>query len=231
MVMDSDGEDKPDDIGPLIRALYANPGAIVVAERAGRSEGTGFRVGYAAYQTLFRLLIGKRIDFGNFCALSSISLHRLIRSPDTWNHLAAAILRSRIPVTRVAVRRGVRYTGTSSMNIPALVAHGLSAFAVFSDSVFSRLFLFANSLGGIAVLGGIVVLILRFYTDMAIPGWATITFGVFINLFMQSLLLCLLGAVQLLSTRGHVPAQPAAMVPLFVRRIRTIKIQEKADDT
>ena len=224
VVMDSDGEDQPADIERLIEALRTNPGAIAVAERARRSEGAKFRAGYATYQALFRALVGRRIDFGNFCALPPEHARRLASTPDTWNHLAAALLRSRVPLVRVPVHRGTRYAGRSSMNVPALIAHGLSAFAVFSDNVFSRLFLFASALGGLSVVGGLVVVFIRFVINVGVPGWATVALGVFLTLFMQAILLCLLGAIHMLSTRSQAGAQPTAMARLYVRGVRSLPL-------
>jgi hypothetical protein len=41
------------------------------------------------------------------------------------------------------------------MNLPSLIAHGLSAFAGFSDHLFARLLMLAVTIGSIAVLGSI----------------------------------------------------------------------------
>ncbi len=227
VVMDSDGEDDPADIERLVAAQQANPGTIAVAERARRSEGARFRAGYASYQALFRILVGRRIDFGNFCLMPPEHVQRLANTPDTWNHLAAAVLRSRVPLIGVPAHRGTRYTGRSSMNVPALIAHGLSAFAVFSDNVFARLFLFATGLGAISVIGGLIVLFLRFATSFGVPGWATVALGVFVTLFMQAILLCLLGAIQMLATRNQAGAQPSAMARLYVRCVHALPLPLK----
>src|SRR5690349_4506715 len=49
IVMDADGEDKPDDLPTLIEAQAANKDTIVFAERAKRSEGLIFRFFYGIY--------------------------------------------------------------------------------------------------------------------------------------------------------------------------------------
>jgi polyisoprenyl-phosphate glycosyltransferase len=216
IVMDSDGEDDPADIPRLVAALRKTPDAGIVAGRIERSEGAGFRVGYAAYQVMFFALVGRRIDFGNFSAFGPALARRLSGMSETWSHLAATLLRSRVPLVTVPTRRGRRYAGQSSMNLPSLIAHGLSAFTVFSDHVFARLLLLAASIGSIAVLGSVVVIVIRLATDLAISGWATNAVSVFILLFVQAVLICLVGALQLLATRSQPSAQPSAMLPLFV---------------
>jgi glycosyltransferase involved in cell wall biosynthesis len=225
VVMDSDGEDNPSDVVRLIEALSENPGRIVVAGRAERSEGVQFRLGYAAYQLLFRVLVGRQIDFGNFSAFGPAVVQRLARMSDTWNHLAATLLRSRVALVHVPTKRGTRYAGQSTMNVPALIAHGLSAFAVFSDYVFARLLLFASGLGLCVLAGGVAVIAIRLFTSMATPGWASTLVAAFSILFVQSILICLIASVQMLATRNQPGAQPAALLALFVRDLHRFPLK------
>jgi polyisoprenyl-phosphate glycosyltransferase len=218
VVMDCDGEDDPADVPRLIAALRAQPEALVVAMRAHRSEGLMFRAGYFTYQTLFRITVGRRMDFGNFCAFGPSAAARLARMPDIWNHLAAATMRSRLPIARIETRRAARFAGRSTMNGPALIAHGLSAFAVFSEQVFARLLLFASAMGGVAVVGILIVLAIRFGTNLAIPGWATIAIAGLGILLMQAILVSLVASVQLLATRNQPGAVPLALLATYVRR-------------
>ena len=222
VVMDSDGEDDPADVPRLLGELRERPDAIVVAGRARRSEGVRFRAGYAAYQILFRMLVGLQIDFGNFSAFGPAVVQRLARMANTWNHLAATLLGARVPLIRVPTRRGVRYTGQSTMNMPALVAHGLSAFAVFPDRVFARLLVSASALVVMAVTGGLVVIGICVFTNLATPGWASTVLGALSILFVQAILICLVAAVQMLATRSQPGAQPAALLGLFVRRFAKV---------
>ena len=53
VIMDADGEDRPQDIGLLIERHKAQPGHLVVVSRGQRSEGFVFRVGYSLYKGLF----------------------------------------------------------------------------------------------------------------------------------------------------------------------------------
>ena len=57
VVMDSDGEDRPGDVPRLVARCEAEGRRkIIFAERADRSEGVPFRIGYALYRLGYRAL-------------------------------------------------------------------------------------------------------------------------------------------------------------------------------
>jgi polyisoprenyl-phosphate glycosyltransferase len=226
VVMDSDGEDDPNDVARLIAAHAFQSNCVVVALRAGRSEGLSFRLGYLAYRIIFRSLVGRNIRFGNFCAIGLDVVERLAHSPNTWNHLAATLLRSDLKLIAIPTRRAHRYAGIPSTNFVSLLAHGLSGLAVFSDYVFARLLLLATLLALVAFVGGVTVTSVRLFTNLAIPGWATGAVGIFAVLFMQALLF-LVGALQLLANRSQAGAVPAKLVDVFVTNRHVIKFSER----
>jgi glycosyltransferase involved in cell wall biosynthesis len=226
VVMDSDGEDDPNDLARLLAAHPLHSDSVVVALRTERSEGLAFRLGYLGYRIIFRLLAGRTIRFGNFCVMGLDVAERLAHSPNTWNHLAATLLRSNLQVIAIPTRRGRRYAGVPSTNFVSLLAHGLSGLAVFSDYVFARLLLLAAVLAFIAFAGGLTVSSLRLFSNLAIPGWATAAVGIFALLFMQALLLFLIGALQLLANRSQAGAVPAKLVDVFVTNRRVIKFRK-----
>jgi hypothetical protein len=172
MMLDSDGEDRPQEIPALIEAFQRQGGGAVVAQRAERSEGPVFGFFYRLYQLVFRCLTGKAIDFGNFCIVDAGLLERLVHSTGAWNHIAATIVQLG-PAQRVKTRRGRRYFGKSGMDGIALVMHGLGAVAVFSAIALTRILV--GSLIAVAALaiGILAVVGVRIFTDLAIPGWAT----------------------------------------------------------
>ncbi len=141
-VMDADGEDSPDGIPSLLRRLY-EPGApmAVFAERTKRAEGLAFRLSYAVFRRLHRMLSGVEIRVGNFSVLSPAALERLVVTPEIWNHYAGSVLRSRLPFATVPIARAPRLAGRSKMNAVSLVQHGLSAISLFADAVSVRMFL------------------------------------------------------------------------------------------
>ena len=186
VVMDADGEDTPDGVAQLLRVYAEMHGSkAVFAERSRRTETLTFRLFYQIYKTLHLWLTGIRVRVGNFSILPAPYLSNLIVMSELWNHYAAAVFRSKLPYTMIPIPRGTRIAGSSSMNFVALVSHGLSAISVFGDIVGVRLLI--ASLGGslLAGLGIVAVLMIRFLTDRAIPGWATSATGILVIIAIQ----------------------------------------------
>src|SRR4029077_6917627 len=106
VVMDGDGEDRPEDVSRLLAALSngaGKNGVIAVAERARRHAPLGFRLFYRLYGATFRALTGRHLGFGNFCAMSPDAARRLTRMPELNLHLAATTLRSGLALHRVPI--------------------------------------------------------------------------------------------------------------------------------
>ncbi len=205
VTMDADGEDRPADLAALLEEVFRRPGQVVVAQRARRTEGLVFRAAYLVYKLAFRFLTGRVIAFGNFAVLPIAAARRLVFMPECWNHLAATIVKSRLPILGRPTARGTRYAGRSTMNLVSLVVHGFSAFSVFIDTAITRLLLFFGATSLAAVVAAAVAVGLRFGTDLAIPGWATNVFGLSLVVFFQSLTLAAVVLFSVLSSRSTAP--------------------------
>jgi hypothetical protein len=227
IVMDSDGEDRPEDLPALVQAYRENPHAIVVAQRTQRSEGPYFSAFYFLYKRIFRLMTGREIAFGNFCLMSRTHLSRVVYMPDLWNHLAASILRSRAPIHPLNTARGNRYAGKSSTNLTSLIAHGFSAMAIFSDLLFIRILLFSLIVAIVAGVIAVIALVLRVSTELATPGWATTVIGTAIVIFIQWLTLSTIAAFIILMNRSNLLFVPAVNGFAFIRR--TVRIDSSVN--
>lgn len=216
LVMDADGEDRPSDIPALLTEAIRLPTFCILARRAHRSEPASFRLGYTLYKAAFRVLTGERIDFGNFCLLPIDAVKRLVRMPELWNHLPAAIVRSRLPTTAIPIDRGERYDGISRMNSARLILHGLSALSVYADLVFARVFLAAIGVSMMTVIGMLAVVAIRFLTGLAIPGWTSMVFGDLLILLAISLVTILATTMITLASRSYRPIVPLTDAPSFI---------------
>jgi polyisoprenyl-phosphate glycosyltransferase len=229
LVMDADGEDRPADIPRLVEEAARHPGHIVCTRRRRRPGLYAFTAWYVCYRLAFRVLTGSRLDFGNFCLIPGERLGALINNPAIWNHLASALSRARMPLLRVPVDRGTRYCGRSKMNFIALVMHGLSAMAVYSDVVMVRLLLAAVAVSVLTVFGLGWVVIIKLFTTLAIPGWATSAAGILVIVLVQAIMLFTIAAFNIMSARSFSVVIPMMEAPRFIlsRRI----VWSRAKDT
>jgi hypothetical protein len=219
--MDADGEDRPADVVRLIETHLAEPGKIVLAGRARRSEPMGFRFGYRLYRLAFRLLTGHDLPFGNFSLVPRAALARLVCNGDLWNHFAATISRSRLPVVVIPTSRGTRYAGQSHMNWVTLAIHGLSAMSVHSDRVATRLIFASVCVTAVAVLAIAGVVAIRFLTDLAIPGWASQVVGTLALASLISVGFAALLAFVTLQSRQQLTFFPRTDGLKYIHRVET----------
>jgi glycosyltransferase involved in cell wall biosynthesis len=210
IVMDSDGEDRIADVINLVHEQMLHPAEIIFAQRKLRSDSLGFRVFYWTYKTLFRLLTGVTISFGNFSSIPGDLLGRVAHSSEIWNHYAAGILHSRITWRIIPTSKGTRYAGKSHMSFTSLAIHGLSAISVFIDVLTIRLMLASFLIILAGVIGFVVLLCVKFLTPLAIPGWATnVTFGLMMITFQAIIFLVILSfsILNYRSMRLFIPAR------------------------
>lgn len=224
VIMDSDGEDSPADVSRLVAEADAIAApTIIFAHRAKRSENAVFRLFYATYTVLFRVLTGSGIRFGNFSYIPAEFLARLARTPELWNNYAATVIRSRLPRISVATTRALRLGGTSKMNFVALVLHGLGAISVFNEVVGVRLLCLSIAFAfacGVLIIG---IITIRLFTAWAIPGWATTAIGIATLLFTNALLFAVTFVFFTLSNRTTNAFIPARDYEAFVQEVVTLK--------
>jgi polyisoprenyl-phosphate glycosyltransferase len=210
VVMDGDGEDAPEDVPRLLECLEQNRRSVVVfAERTRRSESMMFRAFYALYRCAHLLLTGIPVRVGNFSVIPSAQLRQLVVVSELWNHYAAAVFKARVPRTSVPTVRAPRLEGRSRMNFVGLVTHGLSALSVHSELIGVRLLVVTAVLAGMMLSGLLVVVSIRLFTPLAIPGWASTTGGLLLVLLFQAAAFAAFFAFLIL----HGRSQPA-FIPL-----------------
>jgi polyisoprenyl-phosphate glycosyltransferase len=209
LIMDGDGEDRPEDALRLLKTSDENRDKIIFARRRARHEGLKFRLFYFFYKLLFRWLTGKKIAFGNFMLLPKDKLDKLVYHSEIWNHLSAAIIKSGLPFIAIPANRGARYAEYSKMSFPSLVLHGLGAIAVFMERVASRLLIFSFILTIISISIILIIIAIRSFTDLAIPGWASTILSSMLIVLLQGFLLSLFTIFLFLSSQSQRKFIPA----------------------
>ena len=140
--MDSDGEDRPQEIKDLVKKIRESSDIPVVCERVKRSESFFFKFCYFAHKLITMTFTGNFIKFGNFTCLPKVVVKKMIKDKATWSSFSGAL--TKISKIKVAVpsERGTRYFGPSKMSFKNLFFHSLSIMAVFKFKVLIRSILF-----------------------------------------------------------------------------------------
>lgn len=220
VVMDSDGEDRPEDIPALITKAEAEQSRkIIFAQRKKRQESVLFKTGYFFYKGLFSFLTGQKISFGNFSIIPKKLLGKVVCQSNIWNHYSGGIIQSRIAFDKVLLDRGKRYKGVSKMNFNNLIIHGLSSIAVYFDYLSLKILRYSFSGIAICFIAVFYILYQKFFTDNAIPGWASslilIILGIVLQLFSVTLIVLLLQ----LSSRKNISTPNTKIYKDFIENV------------
>jgi len=223
VVMDSDGEDKPEDIPTLLEASHENSASIIFAKRNKRNESSIFKLSYFTYKIIFRMFTGFSINYGNFSCIPNQLLKKLVYQENIWNHFAGSIFQSKIPHQTLLLDRGIRYKGVSKMNMNSLILHGLSAISIYFDTFTIRILkgsFLGTFLGLVFILS---VLYQKLIAGTAIPGWASslilILSGIILQLFSVTLIVLLLQ----LSKRKTLTHPDSRLYLYFIESITYVK--------
>ena len=140
--MDGDGEDRPEELKPLIDKAKEYPDKVITADRIKRSEGFIFKFCYLAHKYLTFIFTGKSIKFGNYTCLPKSTIAKMSEESATWSSFSGSL--SKITKYRRSIPsiRGPRYFGPSKMSFISLLKHSLSIIAVFKFTVLIRSIIF-----------------------------------------------------------------------------------------
>ena len=179
IIMDSDGEDAPTAIPELLQHLDAD---IVNVVRNKRKESFQFKVCYALYKSVFRMVTGKRMNFGNFCLIRRNVLESAVYN--TFSHFAAFLSKQRGTLKYITADREQRIGGQSKMGFKKLFYHAFRSFVEYGEDL---LMLFFKSfiliiLALIITVGNVVYQ--KFVSHTSIQGWFSTMITIQVNLAM-----------------------------------------------
>ena len=140
--MDGDGEDRPEEIRPLIEKAKEYPDTVITANRIKRSEGLLFKFCYLIHKYLTFVFTGQSIKFGNYTCLTKSAVDKMSKEAATWSSFSGSL--SKVVKDRRSVPsiRGSRYFGPSKMSFINLLKHSLSIVAVYKFTVLIRSIIF-----------------------------------------------------------------------------------------
>ena len=166
IVMDGDGEDRPEEIKYLVNQALEDKEVSVVAKRVQRSEGNIFQILYEIHKLITLVFTGRNVNFGNYSCLTKKDVIILSQQESLWSSFSGTIKKSINRLNSINSTRGTRYFGPSKMSFFNLGVHSFSIIAVFKSQVFLRGFLLAvliyifKSFFGIATFYLIMLLII-----------------------------------------------------------------------
>lgn len=222
LVMDADGEDKPTDIPALLSKAKEAQGKIIFAKRSKRSEGLLFKTFYLIYKSVFKLLTGKTINFGNFSLVPSGMTTKVAILTEIWNNYPGGVMKSKLPFTHIDIDRGKRLAGESKMNFISLVLHGMSTISVFLETTAVRILVFAVIMVIMCFIGIAVVLELKFIENLATPGWASNLAIAFFIIILQGFFISLFLVFMVLNHRGNKQFIPFYEYKDYIESIHSI---------
>ena len=138
ILMDGDGEDRPEEIKSLIEKIKENPSFSVVAKRVKRSEGLFFQFLYQLHKVITFIFTGKNVNFGNYSILTKSDVEKLHSKASLWSSYSGSVKKNLKSFKEINSTRGLRYFGPSQMSLFKLVVHSFSIIAVFKYQVFLR---------------------------------------------------------------------------------------------
>ena len=133
--MDSDGEDRPEEIKSFLEYIKYDEGKPIVGERVKRSENFIFKICYHFHKIITYVFTGHSIKFGNYTCLPKSTVEKLINDKSTWCSFSGALAKLEKDRTSSPSIRGKRYFGPSKMSFKNLIKHSLAIIAVFKSTV------------------------------------------------------------------------------------------------
>ena len=144
IVMDGDGEDRPEELNLLFNKSSENPNKVITANRIKRSEGLLFKFLYECHKMITFAFTGRLIKFGNYSCLPRDAVSVLLKDASFWSSYSGSVAKIIKDHDHVPSIRGKRFVEPSQMNFIKLLVHSIAIMAVFKNSTIIRsaLFLF-----------------------------------------------------------------------------------------
>ena len=139
IIMDGDGEDRPEEIKELILKSITFPFSTITANRIKRSEGLLFKSFYVLHKILTLILTGHSIKFGNYMCIPKQDLNLISSNKNLFVSFSGTISKFIKNKQQIPSIRGIRYHGPTKMSFLKLIKHSLLIMSVFKYEVLFRL--------------------------------------------------------------------------------------------
>lgn len=194
IVMDADGEDSPQSVPILIDAM--NNTSIVVAMRSKPKRNILLLFWHTIFKSIFRMLIGKSVNFGNFSLLNYQQCQKIVSNKKLKISYIGTLLRSGIRIERVRIDRGRRYEGRSQTDKDGLITYGFQILTVYADKIYVKLLRVVSLC--LLIYSGAIIFILfgKLFTSRNISGWSSTMIAILGTSILQ-LIVLLVGLIMI----------------------------------
>ncbi len=193
VVMDGDLQDPPELIADFYREWQAGAD-VVYGLRTRRNEAGVVRRGtslfYLLLDRLAEIPIPKQV--GTFCLMDRRVVDILNAMPERSRYFAGIRAWVGGRQSFVPYDRPARPAGSSQVGLRGLIRLGRMALISFAKVPLRYASVFSLLCGMVLFLVGSVAIILRLFTNLAIPGWATYTTLIGMMGFVQSFVMAIL---------------------------------------
>ena len=138
ILMDGDGEDRPEEIKLLVNKVLNNEDVSVVAKRVKRSEGLIFSILYNLHKLITLVFTGRIMNFGHYSCLTKKDVDIISLKESLWGNYSGTVKKFISKLDNIPCVRGVRYVQPSKMSFIKLMIHSFSILAVFKYQVLLR---------------------------------------------------------------------------------------------
>jgi hypothetical protein len=139
IVMDGDGEDRPEEVKELILKSIEVPSKTITANRIKRSENIFFKLSYILHKTLTFILTGYSIRYGNFMCIPKQDLNLIINNKNLSVSFSGTIAKFVKNKTYIHSIRGIRYHDPTKMSFLKLIRHSFLIISIFRKETIIRL--------------------------------------------------------------------------------------------
>jgi len=138
ILMDGDGEDRPEEIKLLVNKVLKSEDVSVVAKRVKRSEGLIFSILYNLHKLITLVFTGRNMNFGHYSCLTKKDVDVISSKESLWGNYSGTVKKFISKLDNIPCVRGMRYVQPSKMSFIKLVIHSFSILAVFRYQVLLR---------------------------------------------------------------------------------------------
>ncbi len=176
IIMDSDLQDRPEDVPILLNALQDNNVSMAIAKWEIREDSITKRIASWLFYNFSQRITSIKYEkgLGVFRAIKRESIKELMNIPEITGTILSLLYWSGISFVAVPLVRDKRYAGKSGYNLRKMIQY--SSHRIFSYSLFP-IKLMTNTgilIGSGSIIIGIFFIMKKLFGSAVLPGWTSL---------------------------------------------------------